>query len=148
MKLSEKIYYYRKKDKDTSKDNNESFEQTYADRSNQRVNNLGKATKRYSWLTGIYLVIIGVAFVIFSFIVKSIHAPYVNSIDILNLNERGAGLGSTSDSLNIWARMSQNFSGKDPFIIFRTTIILIGLALIIVGIILAIYLKKKFKEVK
>lgn len=87
---------------------------------------IGTLARRYGWLAGIYLAIVGAGFILVGALARASTARMFSFWD-------GGGLG-------------QSFARSNPVTLFGTVVLVIGIILMVAGVILAVFLKRRSKK--
>lgn len=87
---------------------------------------IGTLARRYGWLAGIYLVLVGAGFALVGGLARAATARMFSFADF-------NGFG-------------QSLIRNNPVTLFGTVILVIGIILMVAGVILAVFLKRRFKK--
>ena len=110
---------------------------------------IGKLIRRYGWLVGVYMAVVGALFTGLGLLTRYISKLMFDSFnigDIFNqspLIESSPYLDSFTDQVD---SVSVNIMANNPVSIMGSVIIVLGVILIIAGIVLAAILKKRSKN--
>lgn len=126
---------------------------------------IGKAVKKFGWLYGVRTAIGGALFAAFGFLMRAVTGSFFNSVND-SFGDLGFGFGSGMSSVTWYDEfgnvtsappfadsvldsmgmggMSSSFSSppSGPFDLISGAVILIGLAMMVAGIVMAVLLKK------
>lgn len=100
---------------------------------------LGRLLRRWGWLAGVYVAVIGAAFTLFGVLVRLLTRGFVKSAS----GGFGAMPGGWGFTGSFPFEDSAVSAAASPFATFGTVFIVLGLVLIVTGVVLAVFLKKK-----
>ena len=116
---------------------------------------LGKLVKRFGWLFGVYVALVGGAFTLFGRLAKIMSNFMATSFNettnsMLNSFNNTSGFisfgGTVYDEFGTQVDQMSSFVANNPVSIFGTVLLVLGILLIIAGTVLAVILKKKSNE--
>ena len=136
-------------------------EKTYPDWLENLPRSFGRFVKRFGWIGGVYISLVGVGITFIGGIVKLVTSLMItgfSSTTDMMIGEMGemvggfdysvAGNGMFSQYQNSVDGMIDNFTKFNPVSILGTSMLVIGVILIIGGIVLAVTLKKYWNDNK
>ena len=100
---------------------------------------IGKMLKKYGWIFGIYLAVVGALFAGFGAIAKFVSEVMLGNFNSTVGNMFPTGTGFYEDPINPFGKITS----FNPVSIVGTVILVLGVIMIIAGIVLAVVLKKK-----
>ena len=110
---------------------------------------IGKLFRRYGWLAGVWLTIIGVGFTVIGGLARYIsRRMFSNFIGNSFSDMNSMFFGGDIDSFQFGNQIGNTFSGfakNNPVSIFGAVIMVIGIIMIISGLVIALVLKKNSK---
>ena len=112
---------------------------------------IGTLLRRYGWLFGVYTAIVGAGFTLIGGLARVVTRRMVSSFDRVTsdmFGSFGGGMIVYDEFGNQVNNAAADFAAKNPVVIMGTVIMVIGIALIVSGVILAVVLKKRSKEKK
>ncbi len=110
---------------------------------------IGKLLRRYGWLAGVYLAVVGAGFSLLGGLMRFISGKMFSSFnDTVNsmFNDFGGGLMFYDEFGNQMGNTVSSFASNNPVTMMGTAIMWIGIVMIIGGIVLAVILKNKSAE--
>lgn len=113
---------------------------------------IGKLIKRFGWLFGVYMAVIGALFTGMGWLARTISRSMFNSFNKTTNSMFGGyedfgGMGYYDDSFASMVNSSvSEFANNNPVTIMGGAIMVLGIVMIIVGVVLAIVLKKRSME--
>lgn len=119
---------------------------------------LGKMLRRFGWLAGVYMAVIGGLFTLLGALARFIAQSMFNSFESISsgmfdgfdsVTSGFGGMGSPFDSytdsmFDTFNQQVSNMAANNPVTIMANFLMILGIVMLIGGIILAIFLKKKF----
>lgn len=113
---------------------------------------IGKLVKRFGWLAGVYMAVVGSMFAfmgwLMRFISQRMFSSFDNTVDNMLDGFGGfGGMGYYDDSFAGFVSNSvSGMAANNPVSIMGGIVLVLGIVLIIVGVVLAVVLKKKSAE--
>lgn len=113
---------------------------------------IGKVFKRFGWLSGVYLAIVGGLFTGFGLLIKTIVRSTFGSVGFDQTDfggmfgEVGGMEGMFSDMMNWQTSVMQDQLQNNPVMIIGNVVMWFGIIVLVAGIILAIVLKRYSKR--
>ena len=102
---------------------------------------LGMIVRKFGWISGVYIALSGVPFMIFGFLLRMFAK---RSMDVMDgFGNMGGNFFIGSDPTGTFASNAESMISS-PMVTMSTVIIAVGAVIIVFGVILALYLKRKF----
>ncbi len=152
---AESTYEYKEQSYSETNYNNTDYSSVSSNRNTDWVDALpgaiGKLIKRFGWLFGVYMAVVGSLFTFMGWLMRFISNSMFNSFNktTSSMFDSFGGMSGMyyGDSFAGYVTDSvSDFTANNPVTIMGGAVMVLGIVLIIVGIVLAVVLKKKSEE--
>lgn len=106
---------------------------------------VGKLIKRYGWLAGVYVAVVGAGFTMLGILARVLVRQMMFSGEYMD-QMLGNGLYGAEYMFNSGISGSFSFPASNPVSIMGAAMIVLGVVMMIAGVLIAVVLKKKGKE--